>query len=184
MKLLHAAGALALAIAAAAPVTAADKFEIAPKGADVHRATQQAQLGPNTMSNQPKIVSDAIAAAQWMSQALASSGYKADFSLGSLKEIDRFFDEHSLSGEARPGGLLSQQLGARIFGVGSYVGEVIRRQNGGTWQGNDNDPPAEMNIAVRLKSGAVMWPVQRVMKRLKNGMDDGIWAYGVAAGER
>ena len=133
------------------------------------------------MSTQSKVVSDALALAEQIARALSQSGYKADFSLESLKEVDRFFDEQAANGQPKPGGLLSQQLGARLFAIGAYVGEVIRRQNAGQWQGDDSDPQAEINIAVRLKTGVILWPVQRVMKRFKNGAEDGIWIYGVVA---
>jgi hypothetical protein len=87
---------------------------------------------PNTkMTAPPKIVRDAVDSADQISRALSQSGYNADFSLESLKEIDRFFDEHVTSGKAKPGGLLSQELGSRLFALGSYVGEVIRRRNNG-----------------------------------------------------
>jgi hypothetical protein len=133
------------------------------------------------MAIQPKIVQDAFASADQISRALSQSGYNADFSLESLKDVDRFFDEQATSGKAKPGGLLSQQLGARLFALGSYVGEVIRRHNGGQWQGDDNDPQGEINIAIRLANGTILWPVQRVMKRFKNGAEDSIWVYGVAS---
>jgi hypothetical protein len=133
------------------------------------------------MISQSKVVSDALAAAEKIAKALSQSGYEADFSLESLKQVDRFFEEQVSNGQPKPGGLLSQQLGARLFAIGAYVGEVIRRQNGGEWQGDDNDPRAEINIAIRLKTGAILWPVQRVMKRFKNGAEDGIWIYGVVA---
>jgi hypothetical protein len=132
---------------------------------------------------QSKIVIDALASAEQISRALSQSGYKADFSLESLKQVDRFFDEQAANGQPKPGGLLSQQLGARLFAIGAYVGEVIRRQHGGEWQGDDNDPQAEINVAVRLKTGVVFWPVQRVMKRFKNGSEDGIWIYGASMGQ-
>lgn len=127
---------------------------------------------------EPEIVKDACAAAEWVAQALSSSGYKADFSLDSLKEIDRFFDDQAPGGNPKPGGLLSQDLGSRIFALGAYVGEVIRRQGEGHWQGDDADSEAEINLAIQLKSGAI-WPMQRVMKRFKNGPEDGIYVYGV-----
>jgi len=57
---------------------------------------------------------------------------------------------------------------------------VIRRHAGGDWQGDDSDPNAEINIAIKLKDGSLIWPVQRVMKRFKNGPEDGIYAYGFA----
>src|SRR5258705_4350718 len=104
--------------------------------------------GPNTnMTAQPKIVQDAVALADQISQAFSQSGYNADFSLESLKEVDRFFDEQVTNGRAKPGGLLSQQLGARLFALGAYVGEVIRRHDGGQWQVDDNHRQAEIHIS-------------------------------------
>jgi hypothetical protein len=129
-----------------------------------------------------KITDDVDAAAKWVATALASSGYKADFSAASLWEIDRFFDEHSLNGQAVPGGLLSEQLGSRIFSIGSYVGEVLRQALGGIWVGDDNDPQAEINVELQLADGSKCWPVQRAMKRFKNGAEDSIAVYGHGMG--
>lgn len=131
----------------------------------------------------PAVIDDARKSAEWIAKALSSSGYHADFSIESLREIDRFFDEHAQGGQTIPGGLLSEQLGSRIFAIGSYVGEVIIRAYNGTWQVDANDPEAEMNIAVVLASGAVMWPVQRVSNRFKNGPEDGICVYGIVANQ-
>jgi hypothetical protein len=134
-----------------------------------------------TMANaaESEIVRDANAAAEWVATALSSSGYKADFTLDSLKEIDGFFDDQAPGGNPKPGGLLSENLGARLFALGAYVGEVIRRQGGEQWQGDDADPEAEINLVIQLKSGSKFWPVQRVMKRFKNGPEDSIYPYGV-----
>lgn len=128
------------------------------------------------------IVEDARESAEWIATALSSSGYRADFTPDSLWEIDRFFDEHSRDGEPIAGGLLSESLGSRVFALGSYVGEVIRRNVGGEWRGDDSHPEAEINIELRLPDGAQCWPVQRAMKRLKNGSEDGVAAYGHAMG--
>jgi hypothetical protein len=121
-------------------------------------------------------------ASEWISRALQSSGYRADFSPQSLREIDRFFDEHSANGAAKSGGLLSKDLGSRIFAVGAYIGEVVRRNVGGEWMGDDNDPEVEINIKLHLSNGMSCWPVQRAMKRFKNGEEDGIMAWGIALG--
>jgi hypothetical protein len=128
------------------------------------------------------IVDDVKSSADWISKALEASGYKADFSPSSLWEIDRFFDEHCKNGEALPGGLLSESLGSRIFALGAYIGEVIQRTRGGSWKGNDSDPEVEMNVELVLTDGTVCWPVQRAMKRFKNGPEDGIAAYGLGLG--
>ena len=127
------------------------------------------------------IVSDVQTAAEWISKALSSSGYVADFSPASLWEIDRFFDEHARNGKAVPGGLLSENLGSRLFAIGSYVGEVIRRSEGGEWRGDDTDPAAEINVEL-VVGDSVCWPTQRAMKRFANGPEDGIAAYGASFG--
>jgi len=80
---------------------------------------------------QSKILNDALASAEQISMVLSQSGYRADFTLESLKQVDRFFEEQVTNGKPKPGGLLSQQLGARLFALGAYVGEVIRRHDGG-----------------------------------------------------
>ena len=128
------------------------------------------------------IKEDIKSSADWIARALNSSDYRADFTPQSLWEIDRFFDEHSRNGAAKPGGLLSSGLGQRVFAVGSYVGEVVRRKLGGEWIAEDSDPEAEINVELRLPDGTRCWPVQRVMKRFKNGPEDGIAAWGARAG--
>jgi hypothetical protein len=127
-----------------------------------------------------QLIEDAERAADWIAEALSSSGYRADYSLDSLREIDRFFDAHSRDGEAVPGGLLSEQLGHRLFALGSYVGEVIRRHHGGVWRGDDGDPHGEVDLELVLPGDTILWPIQRVMKRFRNGPEDGIHAYGLA----
>ena len=129
-----------------------------------------------------QIIEDAQRAAEWISQALQSSGYRADFSPESLWQIDFFFDDHSRNGEAIEGGLLAEDLGKRLFALGAYVGEVLRRNIGGEWYGDDADPQAEVNIELRLATGVKCWPVQRVMKRFKNGPENSIAVYGIGMG--
>lgn len=143
-------------------------------------AVLAASLASTTIAGDSKIAADVQSAAQWIAVALNSSGYRADFSFESLKEIDRFLDEQAPRGRPTPKGLLSESLGARLFALGSYVGEVIRREAGGTWQGDDADPRGEINVSLRLNSGSTIWPVQRVMKRFKEGPEESIYAYGAA----
>jgi len=123
---------------------------------------------------------DAIGGAAWIAEALKSSGYHADFSVQSLKEVDRFFDEQVTQGAAHPKGLLGQQLGQRLFCLGAYVGEVIRRACGGSWHADESDPQAEVNLTLRLPDGSLLWPVQRVMKRFQHGAGESLHAYAIA----
>ena len=128
------------------------------------------------------ILEDVQTSAEWISKALGSSGYQADFSPDSLIEIDRFFAEHCRDGKPVRGGLLSESLGSRLFAVGAYVGEVIRRNVGGEWRGDDSDPQAEISVSLHLPDGNVCWPVQRAMKRFQLGPSEGIAAYGGVLG--
>jgi hypothetical protein len=128
------------------------------------------------------LIEDIDASAALISHALQSSGYPADFSAQSLWSIDQFFDDNSDHGQPTPGGLLATDLGSRIFALGAYVGEVIRRNAGGTWQANDDDPQNEINVELTLPDGTTIWPVQRVMKRYQNGPEDSIAIYATALG--
>lgn len=111
-------------------------------------------------------------AADWVVKALNSSGYKADYTLESMKEIDRFFDEQNV-----PGGILSNNTGKILFSLGSYIGQTIIKLHGGKWITNDNDPEGEIKISVETVDGMILWPVIRCMKRLKNGAEDSIYVY-------
>jgi hypothetical protein len=127
----------------------------------------------------PSLIGDIKIASDWISRALISSGYNADFTINSFKEIDRFFDEQSQNGQPKPGGLLSESLGQRLFAIGCYIGSSLIKNYGGKWITDDNDPEGEINIIVEIEQSRC-WPVQRVMKRYKNGKEDSIYAYGVS----
>ena len=125
------------------------------------------------------LAQDIPVAAAWVVKALNSSGYQVDYTLESMKELDRFFDEQS-----GPGGILSQNRGQILFGLGSYVGETAIRLWGGKWLTDDSDPEGEMNIAVELASGVRFWPVVRCMKRCKLGPEESLFAYLMVLGEK
>ena len=125
-------------------------------------------------SNQkPTLLQDIMTSKDWIAMALNSSNYAADFSINSFKEIDRFFDEQNT-----PDGILSRNRGQILFALGAYIGEVIISVCSGEWLTDDNDPQGEVNIAVRLKDGTIIFPVQRAMKRYMNGKEDSIYDYG------
>lgn len=119
------------------------------------------------------LAEDIPIAADWVVKALNSSGYRADYTLASMKELDRFFDEQN-----GPGGILEQNhRGQIIFGIGSYVGQTAIRLFGGSWITDDSDPRGELNIAVKLQNGTTIWPVVRCLKRCKEGPEESLYAY-------
>lgn len=122
----------------------------------------------------PTLLEDIPKAEGWLTENMRASGYSLDGTIESFRELDRFFDEQS-----RPGGLLADgKPGSKLFAVGCYMGQVFVRQLGGVWKTDDADPQGEVNIAVRLPDGSLLFPVQRAMKRLRNGGEDSLYVYG------
>lgn len=137
---------------------------------------------PPSSSSSPRIVTEAVAAGQHIADLLRASGFRTDFTLSSLYEIDRLFDRDAPDGVARNGGLLSKDVGLRLFALGGYVGVTLARELEGEWIGDDRDPEAEINIGLKLLDGGIIWPVQRVMMRFRHGAEYGIGDYGAVLG--
>ncbi len=127
---------------------------------------------PETQEEKPTLAHDIPIAAEWAKNNLNATGYQVDYDLQSMEEVERFFREQSAEG-----GVLTGKCGSILFGLGCLVGETIIRIHGGHWETDDDDPKGEVNIAVRLPDGSVIWPVQRCMKRLANGPEDNIHDY-------
>ena len=116
-------------------------------------------------SSQNTLEHDIKASCEWVIRALNSSGYKADYTLESMKEVDRFFDEQNT-----PDGILSNNRGQILFALASYIGETVIKLYGGRWVIDEDDPDNEINMAVQTSSGKVLWPAKRCMKRYTNGV--------------
>ena len=69
-----------------------------------------------------------------------------------------------------------QQIHGFAKMLGSYVGEVFRRNHGATWgmvsMGGEKMPGLKSS-----HDGTTFWPWGRVLKRLMNGPEDNIWHY-------
>ena len=116
--------------------------------------------------------------------ALISDGYKIDFSIHSLLQLDQFFELHSKDGKALEGGRLSFYIGPTLFSLGCYIGEVlITHIPGAEWVTDDNDPQGDFNAMVKFPDGSVCWPMQRAIKRFKNGLSDAIYPYAYEVAE-
>ena len=112
-----------------------------------------------------------FAAKEWIVASLNASGYEVDYSLESLIEIDRFFDEQN-----RPKGILSQHTGRIIFALGVYLGETVIANFGGNWV-LDNCK-SEIEIKLRVNNGKEIFPGIKVMERYQYGKANSLYAYG------
>ncbi len=128
-------------------------------------------LGRLFQKKRPTLLEDIHTQSEWIAKALNSSGYKADFTVDSMKEIDRFIDEQS-----GPDGIIQRNRGIIIFSLGAYIGQTVIKVYGGEWETDDNDPSGELEISVKLLNGFVMWPVQKCIKRCQSP-EDSIYSY-------
>jgi hypothetical protein len=117
----------------------------------------------------------------WITAELAEHGFKSDFSLESLQDLDLYLDTQCEDGCPKPGSLLSRNANTGMLALGLYVGEVVRRARGGQWYLPRAQPGDIFRLEFRFGADVRMWPVQRVFKRIRNGNEDSLYHYGHAA---
>ena len=126
------------------------------------------------------LLEDIKIADSWIIEAMESDGYSLNSTIASFKEIDRFLDDNTKNGKPKKQSVLAKYTGKIIFALGSYVGQTIIKEFGGTWQTDDKDPQGEINISVKTIDNSIVWPVHRILKRLQNGQEDSIFVYGIS----
>lgn len=107
--------------------------------------------------------------AEWVAGELQQREFEADFSLESLHEVDRFFAEFARADLPGFNDFFADDISYRSFAMGAYVGEVLRRANGGEWQSDPNDPLIEVNIQLAFSDEAACQPMRQVLLRLNDG---------------
>jgi len=127
------------------------------------------------------IVEDVRDAAVSVADIANDAGYSFDFSARSLWDVERFLDDNASGGEPKAGGLLSKDLGSRVFALGAYVGEVIREAVGGEWV-SDDSADDDSTVTLRTGAGELLWPNQQVMKRIMTGDSQSLVDYARAVG--
>ena len=98
----------------------------------------------------PTLAEDIPKAAAWVAGNLFASGYRADYTLESMKELDRFFDQQS-----GPGGILSRNRGQILFGLGAYVGQTAIRLYGGSNLELPNTAASAEEVCGYLQKGQI-----------------------------
>jgi hypothetical protein len=67
------------------------------------------------------------------------------------------------------------QMATLSLAYGAYLGEVIRREFGGTWSKEEvNGEPA---LALVFDKENMVFPIAKAWKRLHNGEEDNIWTF-------
>jgi hypothetical protein len=96
-----------------------------------------------------------------------------DFSVKSLKKIDKILEDYSSYDGVTP-----MTIVVTRFELGYYVGEVIVRNNSGSkWKTlGDDEVESSLNsgLIVRMPKGTEVHPIGKAEKRLVNGEGDSI----------
>lgn len=124
------------------------------------------------------IAEDIEVGSDWMVRAFKSLGLNLDYSVDSVKHVDKLLDDQFENGIPVANGLFSENMGKKLFSLGAYVGKVvIANVDGTSWSIDEDDPAQELNARIVSSGGMQMFPVQRVIKRVKNGAEDSIYIY-------
>lgn len=125
------------------------------------------------------LIEDIKAQSEWIIKAFSADGFKLDYTIDSIIEVDRFFAKNMKNGKLRKGGrLYGKGLGPKLFSIGSYVGQtIIKNVKGSKWVTDVNDQQGELNVFLQLPNDGQIWPIQKVMNRFQNGSEDAIYPY-------
>jgi hypothetical protein len=101
-------------------------------------------------------------------------GLRLDWTDAGVEHVEAMLTRlHNEMSSARPS---EDQIFTFAKMLGSYVGEVFRRNHGARWGmvtfGGDEFPGMQAD-----RTGALFWPWGRVQNRLVNGPEDNVWHY-------
>lgn len=111
---------------------------------------------------------------------LPALDYRGDYSLESLHDVDALIEENSENGQPTPDGVLTGATDRRLVCLGCYVGEVLIRAFGGSWNGEveENTINGWMHMGI-VVGGVIAHPVGKVFKRFRYGSQDSVYGLGV-----
>lgn len=109
--------------------------------------------------------------AEKAAEILKQKGYRADYTIQSLMDVDRFIDD-----ESHPKGLFHGNIQPISFSLGCYVGETLIKNYGGKWVIFENDLD---HSNVRVADEILVKPVIKCQKRYSYGEDESIYEFAL-----
>ncbi|MFI8292757.1 hypothetical protein ACIGBL_26825 [Streptomyces sp. NPDC085614] len=114
-------------------------------------------------------------AAEFVERAAGRARLPLDYTVASLRLVDRLIDG------LRQGGSRRADVEGPLLGLGAYVGEVLVRQAGAVWV---DLPPKHLlrkvfrhPVGVRLPDGRVWNPLGRTVNRFELGPQESLQTY-------
>ncbi|TXJ44928.1 hypothetical protein [Brachyspira pilosicoli] len=105
---------------------------------------------------------DIIRTANWISNFLIREGYHIDYTIQSLKEIDKFFKE-------KINKILENDDNNRnfIFAIAAYIGEVIKMHFDGKWNISREVDLDDEAIGIYFKNHAAIYPLNITLELIQ-----------------
>ncbi len=69
-----------------------------------------------------------------------------------------------------------EQMASVAVIYGAYLGEVLRREFGGTWSREELDGQPDL-LALKFTDKNMLFPAGKIWKRLTNGDEDNVWTF-------
>lgn len=114
-------------------------------------------------------------AAEFVERVGARARLPLDYTVGSLRVVDRLVDG------LRQGGAGREDVAGTLLGLGAYVGEVLVREAGAVWvdlpSGHLLRPVFGHPVAVRMPDGRVWNPLGRTVNRFEIGPNESLHTY-------
>ena len=111
---------------------------------------------------------------------IAADSYNVtlDYSEASVERVEGILDEmyKEMPKGAGRDEEVEQAMGTAAVLFGAYIGEVMRRTWGGTWDRGPVDDAADV-IILRFHGQNMTFPPSKVYKRLSEGPEDNVWHY-------
>lgn len=120
---------------------------------------------------EPTFAEEMAAEAEGFAAAMAALGWRADFTMDALEDLDKFFEE-----ETGWGGILTGDCEGRLYGLAAYLGEVMRRACGAEWVRDDKG-----GVCLELPGGALRDPFYKVNCRARENDPVPFAVYAVRA---
>jgi hypothetical protein len=136
-------------------------------------ATSPTNSQPKFASTEEMMKHFAAEAAQWVKQ---DKGVEPNYSFDSIKLIEEQLAQLSKTvDKANP----QRGMRGQAMAYGAYIGEVIRRKDGGSWS-VDHSNGGEHSYPLTTKSNVVIFPVMWSWNRIINGEEDNVYHKALA----
>ena len=104
----------------------------------------------------------------------ADAGIKLDYSLASIKVVEQqLAGLHSQIPAKSPS---AQEIRRMSLMFGAYMGEVLKRNYGGSWSKKSALHPGQDILTFHVR-GKEVWPHIKAEKRIIDGPEDNVWFY-------